>query len=42
MEYFEGNINETEINCNMKNIRDLYGDISHFKMGYKPSTDLEK
>ena len=42
MEYFKGNINEPETNCNIKNIRDLYGDISQFKMGYEPSTDLEK
>ena len=32
-EYLKGKFNEFESNCNIKNIRDLYRDISDFNKG---------
>jgi len=36
-EYLETKFDELETNSKIKNIRDLYRDISDFKKGYQPS-----
>jgi C4-type Zn-finger protein len=41
-EYLEAIIDELETNSKIKNIRDLYRSISHFKEGYKPRTNIVK
>jgi len=35
-EYLEDKIDELETNSKMKNIRDVYRDITDFKNGYQP------
>jgi hypothetical protein len=35
-------INEIELNSENKNIRDLYRDITEFKKGYQPKSNLVK
>jgi hypothetical protein len=39
-EYLKDRINELKSNTKNKNIRDLYKDISEFKKGYQPRTNL--
>jgi hypothetical protein len=41
-EYLKAKINELETNSKKKNIRDLYKDISDFKRGYQPRTNVVK
>jgi hypothetical protein len=41
-EYLKDKINEIELNSKNKNIRDLYRDITEFKKGYQPKTNLVK
>jgi hypothetical protein len=42
MEYLKANIDKLEMNSKIKNIRDPYRDISDFKKGYKPRTNVVK
>jgi hypothetical protein len=41
-EYLKDRITENELNSKNKNIRDLYRDITEFKKGYQPKTNLVK
>jgi hypothetical protein len=41
-EYVKDKINEPAINCNSKNIRDLYRGIYEFKRSYQPRNNLVK
>jgi hypothetical protein len=41
-EYLKAKFNELETNSKNKNIRDLYRDISDFKRGYQPGTNVVK
>jgi hypothetical protein len=41
-EYLKDKINEIELNSKNKNIRDLYRDITEFKKGYQPKSNLVK
>jgi succinate dehydrogenase/fumarate reductase-like Fe-S protein len=41
-EYLKAKIEELENKSKIKNIRDLYRDISDFKKGYQPRTDIVK
>jgi hypothetical protein len=41
-QYLKGKINDFELNSNNKNITDLYRDVTEFKMGYQPKTNLVK
>ena len=41
-EYLKAKIEELESNSKMKNIMDLYRDISDFKKGYQPRTNVVK
>ena len=41
-EYFKAKIDELETDNKIKNIRDLYRDISDFKKGYQPRTNIVK
>ena len=38
--YLKAKIEELEANSKIKNIRDLYRDISDFKRGYQPRTNV--
>jgi len=40
--YLKSKIEELETNSKIKNIRDLYRDISDFKKGYQPRTNIVK
>jgi len=39
-EYLKAKIEELETNSKINNIRDLCTDISNFKKGYQPGTDI--
>jgi hypothetical protein len=39
-EYLKAEIDELETYCMIKNIRDLYRDISDFKKGYQPRNNI--
>ena len=39
-EYLKAKVDELETNIEIKNIRYLYGDISDFKKGYQPRTNI--
>jgi hypothetical protein len=41
-ECLKDKINDTELNSNNKNIRDLYRGITEFKKRYQPKTNLVK
>ena len=41
-ECLKAKIDELETNTKTKNIRDLYSDISDFKKGYQPRTNIVK
>jgi hypothetical protein len=41
-EYLKDKITDIELNSKNKNIRDLYRDITEFKKGYQPKTNLVK
>jgi hypothetical protein len=41
-EYLKGKINRIELNSKTKNIRHMYRDITEFKKGYQPKTNLVK
>jgi len=41
-EYLKAKIEELEANSKIKNIRDLYRDISNFKKGYQPRNNIVK
>jgi hypothetical protein len=41
-EYLKTKISELETNSKNKNIRELYGEISDFKKGYQPRTNILK
>ena len=41
-EYMKAKIDELETNINITNIRDLYRDITDFKKGYQPRTNIVK
>ena len=38
--YLKAKIDELETSSKIKNIRDFYRGISHFKKGYQPSTNI--
>jgi hypothetical protein len=40
--YLKAKTDELEANSKLKNIRDLYRGISHFKKGYQPRTSIIK
>jgi hypothetical protein len=42
MGYLRDRINELELSCNSKNIRNLYKGVTKFKEGYQPRTNLVK
>jgi len=41
-EYLKAKIDELETNSKIKNIRDFYRDISDFKKGFQPKTNVIK
>jgi hypothetical protein len=41
-EYLKGKMNETELNSKNKNMRNFYRDITEFKKGYQPKSNLVK
>jgi len=41
-EYLKAKIEELQTNSKLKNIRNLYRDISDFKKGYQPRTNILK